>query len=100
MCNHQACESLCSLYASALMGTNCSTEGSRLKKHIFWKGPTLHVCDSVYKAVYAVAHALHNLEHCEDGRGPFNGKDCADITTFEPWQVNRVHIDDFYMCMC
>ena len=42
---------------------------------------------SVYKAVYAVANALHNLEHCVIGHGPFNKNSCADITAFEPWQV-------------
>ncbi|XP_072557209.1 vomeronasal type-2 receptor 1 isoform X2 [Paramormyrops kingsleyae] len=42
---------------------------------------------SVYKAVYAVAQALHQLEDCVPGHGPFEGNSCANITTFEPWQL-------------
>uniref|UniRef100_A0A3Q2R304 Vomeronasal 2, receptor 1 n=1 Tax=Fundulus heteroclitus TaxID=8078 RepID=A0A3Q2R304_FUNHE len=41
----------------------------------------------VYKAVYAVAHALHNLEHCVEGNGPFVGGSCTNMTNFEPWQL-------------
>uniref|UniRef100_A0A3B3ZZN5 G-protein coupled receptors family 3 profile domain-containing protein n=1 Tax=Periophthalmus magnuspinnatus TaxID=409849 RepID=A0A3B3ZZN5_9GOBI len=41
---------------------------------------------NVYKAVYALAHALDQLLRCEPGRGPFPGNSCATLHTLEPWQ--------------
>uniref|UniRef100_A0A672N2P2 Extracellular calcium-sensing receptor-like n=1 Tax=Sinocyclocheilus grahami TaxID=75366 RepID=A0A672N2P2_SINGR len=42
---------------------------------------------NVYKTVYSLAHALHDLMQCEEGRGPFSGNSCADITNLQPWQL-------------
>ncbi|XP_055003862.1 extracellular calcium-sensing receptor-like [Boleophthalmus pectinirostris] len=41
---------------------------------------------NVYKAVYALAHALDDLLRCEPGRGPFPGNSCTTLHTLEPWQ--------------
>nr|XP_029527978.1 extracellular calcium-sensing receptor-like [Oncorhynchus nerka] len=42
---------------------------------------------NVYKAVYALAHALHDLVQCVPGRGPFSGNRCASLQRLEHWQL-------------
>ncbi|XP_027017112.1 extracellular calcium-sensing receptor-like [Tachysurus fulvidraco] len=48
----------------------------------------LRIANNVYKAVYAVAYALHNIYSCSKWQSGKEGPTaCANITDNKPWQV-------------
>ncbi|XP_073466890.1 extracellular calcium-sensing receptor-like [Aquarana catesbeiana] len=48
-----------------------------------------------HNAVFAIAHALHEMQSCVPERGPFVNGSCASIFSHKPWQllhyVKKVH---------
>ncbi|XP_041120481.1 extracellular calcium-sensing receptor-like [Polyodon spathula] len=47
----------------------------------------LGIAHNVYKAVYATAHALHNLHLCQNRSGPFQNKSCGNINNLQPGEL-------------
>lgn len=48
----------------------------------------LRISYNVYKAVYAIAHALEDMAKCEQGKGLLHAGACPNMhNTIQPWQV-------------
>ena len=66
----------------------CSGQEPLLEQHsAYMNTSSPRVAYNVYKAVYAIAHSLHNLLLCQAGIGPFLNNSCAKHNNIHPWQV-------------
>uniref|UniRef100_A0A3B4ZJU3 Extracellular calcium-sensing receptor-like n=1 Tax=Stegastes partitus TaxID=144197 RepID=A0A3B4ZJU3_9TELE len=73
--------------SSASQLSPCSGQESLLEQHsAYMNTSSPRVAYNVYKAVYAVAHSLHNLLRCQPGSGPFQNNSCALSNSILPWQ--------------
>uniref|UniRef100_A0A8C4S276 Extracellular calcium-sensing receptor-like n=1 Tax=Erpetoichthys calabaricus TaxID=27687 RepID=A0A8C4S276_ERPCA len=73
----------CTFYSPEKNNSNACTGFESLEDVInpYTDVSELRISNNVYKAIYAVAHSLHNLLYCKD-------KDiCINRTKIEPWEV-------------
>ncbi|KAM4742050.1 extracellular calcium-sensing receptor-like [Anableps anableps] len=74
---------------SAVKGTKICTGNETLMDHtqdVFFNVTQLRVSYNVYKAVYAIAHALHQLVFCQPA-GERNVKPCLNVSEIHPKKV-------------
>ncbi|KAG7495476.1 extracellular calcium-sensing receptor-like [Solea senegalensis] len=70
--------------------SNQTRQETLLEQHsAYMNTSSPRVAYNVYKAVYAIAHSLHNLLLCKPGRGPFQNNSCAQSNNIHPWQLQH-----------
>uniref|UniRef100_A0A672NZT6 Extracellular calcium-sensing receptor-like n=1 Tax=Sinocyclocheilus grahami TaxID=75366 RepID=A0A672NZT6_SINGR len=76
------------------------TGSENVEKHgrIYTDVSQLRVTYNVYKAVYAIANAIHNMMACQPGRGPFENGECPDVTQINPRQVQTSYSTECVRC--
>ncbi|XP_041920265.1 extracellular calcium-sensing receptor-like [Alosa sapidissima] len=81
----------CSLEGNSSSGDNrprCTgTESVEKKANSYSDVTQLGVSYNVYKAVYAVAHAIQDMLACPPGQGPFQNGTCPNVNKIAPKQL-------------
>ncbi|XP_043915154.1 extracellular calcium-sensing receptor-like [Protopterus annectens] len=68
--------------------TNCTGNEDLHNANIaFFDFSSLRITYNVYNSVYSIIQAMHDLQICVPGEGPFTNGTCADIYTFKSWQL-------------
>ncbi|XP_075715706.1 vomeronasal type-2 receptor 1-like [Rhinoderma darwinii] len=44
---------------------------------------------NIYTSALVIAEALHNLQSCQEKKGPFHNRSCANPHNFTPWQLTH-----------
>ncbi|CAJ0916256.1 unnamed protein product [Ranitomeya imitator] len=47
---------------------------------------------NLYNAIYVIANAMHDLNLCRVGEGPFLNGSCSDTSNLNPWQVRNLYL--------
>ncbi|XP_029435608.1 extracellular calcium-sensing receptor-like [Rhinatrema bivittatum] len=63
------------------------TEDLEGLQNLYTDVTNLRVTYNVYNTIYAIAHALQDLNSCQQGKGPFLHGACVDVANFQPWQL-------------
>ncbi|XP_072551877.1 extracellular calcium-sensing receptor [Salminus brasiliensis] len=77
----------CSLTHRAGVRMCNGSEHLKNVKNPFTDVSDLRFTNNVYKAVYAAAHALHNLLFCNQKKTQFSNASCTELSQIQPWEV-------------
>ncbi|XP_027017457.2 extracellular calcium-sensing receptor-like [Tachysurus fulvidraco] len=77
----------CSLRPMEGLRSCNGSENLKRVKNAFTDVSDLRFTNNVYKAVYAVGHALHNLLSCNRSNFFFSNSECKDHSQIQPWEV-------------
>ncbi|XP_059362231.1 extracellular calcium-sensing receptor-like [Carassius carassius] len=77
----------CSLNQSETRNTCNGSENLRDVQNSFTDLTDLRFSNNIYKAVYAVAHAINNLIVCDQNKSFNSNSSCLKLVEIKPWQV-------------